>query len=513
MNTYRSSDIEMRHTERLSMLRSVALGIVSASDLDTLLSLVVKETRGILGYDNLAVFLVEGEGLSLKAYSQQREGFENLTIPLGQGIIGRCAADKTIISVSDASSCDDYAHEGFTGIQSEIAAPIIVGEHLLGVLTIGSRQKGTFSEEDEGMLAILSVQLGAAIRHLEHIRTRINEMGLLREIGPKMASIFNRDELLSTVIDYTCSTLGYDYAGIYLKTDNKLVLRTHSLSDESLLGKEIGLRDGFMNRHIRSDGATNANSLLPLDIVVTSGLEGIKSAIALPILFEEELLGLLSAESATKSDLGEDDIRLLNILCSHTGVALHNTRVMDEMKRLAVTDGLTGLYNYRYFRERLDEEILRARRYERDLSLILMDLDNFKSVNDLFGHLKGDEVLVMASQLIRKNIRRVDKPSIMKGEDDDITVRYGGEEFMIILPETPLDGAMVVAQRLKDLLKERINRILPVGEQGRECPIITGSFGVVTLKPDETADEFIRRVDEAMYEAKDKGKNTVCSKK
>jgi diguanylate cyclase (GGDEF)-like protein len=338
-------------------------------------------------------------------------------------------------------------------------------------------------------------------------------MEILRGIGLKMTSAFDSDALLHSVVDYIHTNLAYDYAGIYLRMDNKLVLKAHSLPDKSLLGKEIGLRDGLVNRRARSDKAPDISALFPHDIVITSGREGIKSAVALPILFEDELLGLLTAESCTKTALEEDDVGLLNILCSHTGAALRNMKVMDELKRLAVTDGLTGLYNYRYFRERLDEEILRARRYERDLSLILMDLDNFKSVNDLFGHLKGDEVLVAAAQLITKNIRRVDKPSIMKGKEDDITVRYGGEEFMIILPETPLKGAVVVAQRLRVLVKEKINRILPVAEQVRDRPIITGSFGVVSLKPDETADEFIMRVDEAMYEAKDKGKDGVCSKK
>jgi len=513
MNTHHESDIGVRHVEQLNMLHSIALKIASASDLDTLLTLVVKETRDTLGYGNLAVFLAEGEVLSLKAYTHQRKGFKDLTVPLGQGIIGRCAADKTIISVADTSSCDHWTHAGFKGIQSEIAAPIIVGERLLGLLTIGSTQKGAFSEEDERVLAILSAQLGVAICNLGHTRSRINEMELLHVIGLKTASVFDRDILLGNVVDCIHKTLAYDYAGIYLKMDNKLVLKAHSLPDKSLLGKEIGLRDGPVHGYTRSDKAPDINALFPHNTVVTSGRKEIKSAVALPILFEDELLGLLIAESCTKTALEEDDIRLLNILCSHTGVALRNTNVMDELKRLAVTDGLTGLYNYRYFRERLDEEILRARRYERDLSLILMDLDNFKSVNDLFGHLKGDEVLVATGQLIKKNIRRVDKPSIMKGKEDDITVRYGGEEFMIILPETPLHGAVVVAHRLRVLVKEKINRILPVIEQGRNRHIITGSYGVVSLKPDETSDEFIMRVDEAMYEAKDKGKDAVCSKK
>ena len=168
----------------------------------------------------------------------------------------------------------------------------------------------------------------------------------------------------------------------------------------------------------------------------------------------------------------------------------------EEIRILSITDPLTGTYNRGYMTERLPQEIKRARRYSRVLSIILCDIDHFKKVNDTYGHLVGDRVLKDFAQCIRHSIR----------QDVDWTARYGGEEFLIVLPETDVNGGSVMAERLKSELSQRVTET-----QGKKISI-TASFGVTGFGPD-TPDEMISpeamisKADKYLYQAKREGRN------
>ena len=164
----------------------------------------------------------------------------------------------------------------------------------------------------------------------------------------------------------------------------------------------------------------------------------------------------------------------------------------ENTARSAVTDGLTGLYNHGFFLQALKREVLRARRHDLLLSLIMLDLDDFKAINDTRGHLEGDRVLVRAAALINESLREI-----------DIAARYGGEEFAVILPETSRSGAAVVADRIRRRIAEEFAK-------RRGGPVVTLSAGVAGYPEDAgTAEEMIRRTDEALYRAKADGKNRV----
>ncbi len=168
----------------------------------------------------------------------------------------------------------------------------------------------------------------------------------------------------------------------------------------------------------------------------------------------------------------------------------------EEIRVLSITDPLTGTYNRGYMTERFPQEIKRARRYSRALSIILCDIDHFKKVNDTYGHLAGDRVLKDFAQCIRYSIR----------QDVDWTARYGGEEFLIVLPETDVNGGSVMAERLQSELSQRVTET-----QGKKISI-TASFGVTGFSPD-TPDEMISpeamvsKADKYLYQAKREGRN------
>jgi diguanylate cyclase (GGDEF)-like protein len=167
----------------------------------------------------------------------------------------------------------------------------------------------------------------------------------------------------------------------------------------------------------------------------------------------------------------------------------------EEIYRMTIVDGLTQIHNKRALFEALEKELMRARRYERDLSLLMFDIDFFKRINDQYGHLAGDHVLRELARVVQERIRR-----------EEVFARYGGEEFVILLPETPLPGAAALAENLRARVANHAFVF-----QGERIPV-TVSIGTALLgENDKVAADLIQRADEKLYEAKRGGRNRVCS--
>jgi diguanylate cyclase (GGDEF)-like protein len=185
--------------------------------------------------------------------------------------------------------------------------------------------------------------------------------------------------------------------------------------------------------------------------------------------------------------------RLAEWLAAQAAVALDNARLHDVVQRQAITDDLTGLVNRRRFVEALEAEVERARRFGSPLTIVLADLDNFKDVNDAFGHHGGDVVLRAFADLMRSHVR-----------DVDVSGRIGGEEFAILLPETARDDAVLVAERMRRSLNA-----VPLAVSDAQSLLVAASFGVAELEPGQSGDELLRAADSALYRAKGEGKNRV----
>lgn len=169
----------------------------------------------------------------------------------------------------------------------------------------------------------------------------------------------------------------------------------------------------------------------------------------------------------------------------------------EEIYRMTIVDGLTQVHNKRYLFEVLEREVVRARRHERALSVLMFDIDHFKQVNDMHGHLAGDHVLKELVRVVKERIRR-----------DEVLARYGGEEFALVLPETRLDGAVALGESIRQKIADA-----RISFQGRAVPISI-SVGVATLEErDKNASDLIQRADEQLYEAKRGGRNRVCSQR
>jgi len=228
------------------------------------------------------------------------------------------------------------------------------------------------------------------------------------------------------------------------------------------------------------------------------GLMGFKSGIFIPLVFRQRPNGLLKLFSQHEHHYSTDSIPTLEAIGRVLGRTIENVKNHTLLRRMATVDGLTNLMNRRSFMEQLSREFKRARRYHNNLALIMADIDDFKSFNDTFGHLRGDQILATIGSVLKMNVREVDMPA-----------RYGGEEFTVILPEANLEQGYIVAEKIRQAVESypfKFNlKKIPTGR-------ISVSLGISTLTSKvDNITELINHADMAMYRAKREGKNRTAT--
>ena len=221
----------------------------------------------------------------------------------------------------------------------------------------------------------------------------------------------------------------------------------------------------------------------------------IQSAITLPLVANGEDFGYASMVSHKPNAFNDEDIQHFFPVCYSLAIALRNARIFQSTQVLSITDSLTRIYNRHYFDDAIEKEFLRAHRYKHPLSIALIDIDNFKAINDTYGHPEGDKVLHQFASRVRETIRNT-----------DILARYGGEEFSIIMPLTDIEEGIVVMERLRVVIA---GSLFPITRRDIQ---LTASIGLSSLFDHHTTStkELIRAADSALYLAKKTGKNRVC---
>jgi diguanylate cyclase (GGDEF)-like protein len=223
-------------------------------------------------------------------------------------------------------------------------------------------------------------------------------------------------------------------------------------------------------------------------------IRGLGALKIFPLTAGDRILGTLVAGSRKKA-LDQDVLRMLEVMAIQAAQAVLRAQLFEQMERMATTDGLTSLLNHRTFQSKADEYLAQSKRYQRKVSLILTDIDHFKSVNDTYGHPTGDAVLRGVAKILRD-----------KARDTDIVARYGGEEFAIIMPETDAKGAQVIAERIREAVKAEVFQT----EMG---PLkVTLSLGIAT-GPDYGYEkqQLIDLADQCLYHAKRHGRNQTVT--
>lgn len=329
----------------------------------------------------------------------------------------------------------------------------------------------------------------------------ILQLYTLYNISKRLATTFEMEKLLNHVVEGTSQALKLHKINVMLlnedRTEMSLVAGV-GMPDKARETK-FTLGEGIYGWIAMTGNAEVINDLPKHPrFKPTEGIDGdVSSLICAPFKGKGQVIGLINAYRLDGEVFDESSYELLFSMASQVGMALENARLFEETKTLAITDGMTSLYNYRYFTERLNEEFERAKRYKRDISLIMADMDYFKKYNDAHGHPKGDMLLKDFSGILQKVLR-----------DSDIIARYGGEEFVIILTETANDVAVEVAEKLRKTVE------LKDFEGGESQPggRVTISLGVASYADwMKSADDLVKNADNALYRAKEEGRNRVCA--
>lgn len=221
-----------------------------------------------------------------------------------------------------------------------------------------------------------------------------------------------------------------------------------------------------------------------------------RSIICVPLITRGKCLGVIELINKVEDEsFAEDDLLLLTAIADFTAIAIENAISLNKVHELTITDDLTRLYNSRFMHSRLDYEVERAKRFKKPLSMIFLDLDNFKMINDIHGHLYGSKLLQEVARLILGLIRNV-----------DMACRYGGDEFIVLMPETSKQDAAVVAEKLRMAMKQAV--FLSDDDINAR---LTGSFGVASF-PDDAEDKngLILKADKAMYSVKNTTRDAVA---
>jgi diguanylate cyclase (GGDEF)-like protein len=380
--------------------------------------------------------------------------------------------------------------------RSFCAVPIFLGGKPAGVMAaLSPTRELQFQPRDLEVMQTVARQLGVAIenaRLFTEEQRRGRHLAFLNNVSKMAISSEDAAQMMVDIVREIQKNFHYDHIGIgivdYATKD--IEIKAEAGTTSQTLGRRIALGSGVLGKVARTGISAlvqNAGSGHLAGVLPES-----RAVLCLPMSYGETLLGVLNIESRDENAFAPQDVLILNTLADLLATALHNSFVFQKLQQQSITDGLTGIKTRRFFWEALSSEWKRASRSGRPFSVVLIDLDKFKEVNDSLGHLEGDLVLTRVGRLLEQKCRQ-----------SNVVARYGGDEFIILMPETSIEQAQALAERLRVWLATDTM----LEEHG-----ITGSFGVASFPVHGFAmEDLIRVADAGMYVAKHAGGNRVST--
>ncbi len=332
--------------------------------------------------------------------------------------------------------------------------------------------------------------------------TQSGSESLFNEIAQALTSKLELHDLLRTIVERVSTLFRPTHWSLVLRDECSGFLHVEiavGRGTDKLLGRRIEPDFGLIARAVETgEGQISSNPAIRSELVTTldNSDDKIRNAIAVPLKSHGVPLGVLELVNPVERCLKGEYLNALKTVADYAAIAIENAKNFQKIRRLTIVDEHTGLYNARHLNYVVGTEMQRAERFGRPLSLLFLDLDDFKMINDNHGHLAGSAILAEFGEFLRGNIRQV-----------DAAFRYGGDEFALMLVETSNEGAVIVAKRIQELLAER--RFL----ESRGLAIkLSASVGISSFPEDgRNTNDLLHTADLAMYQAKQKGKNIVMS--
>jgi len=330
---------------------------------------------------------------------------------------------------------------------------------------------------------------------------RSSELQLFHDVAKALTSSLNLDSVLQTIMEKMAAYFQPDTWSLLMVDEEKQELYfAIAVGDaaEALKGVRLKVGEGiagWVARHgeplIVPDVMSDPRFAKRVDEMTKWETESI---ICIPLQSKQRVLGVIQLINVDMKGFGDQEIELLHTLADYAAIAIDNSRAVERIQELTITDDCTGLYNARHLYKTLEAEVYRSSRFGYEFSVLFLDLDHFKQVNDTYGHLVGSKLLAEIGYSIKAHLRLI-----------DYAFRYGGDEFVVLLPQTSKDSALVVAKRLRDVF--RASQFLKAEKLNLN---VRASMGVATFPEDaKSAHEIIRQADEMMYAVKNTTRDNI----
>ncbi len=333
------------------------------------------------------------------------------------------------------------------------------------------------------------------------LKEKVIRYAALKELTARLSSSLSLDGVINIVIDNVSELVEKsDLSILFLVEEEAQELALKAVRGKagpaSIKSKKGDVFDLWVLKQrqplLVSD--TDKDFRFNLELIPEEFKRQYKSLIAAPLISNKKVIGIMRIESKEPEAYMSDDLRLLTIISDLAAIAVENAKLYHRIEELAIRDGLTGLYCHRYFKERLAEDIIKVTRIKQPLSLLMLDIDDFKGYNDKYGHIAGDIVLKVIGDSLQSSV-----------ELGDLAARYGGEEFVLIL----FGKGKAEAQRFAEVIRKKVEANKFILRQVETH--VTASIGCATFPEDtNSGEELIRLADGALYEAKKQGRNRVC---
>jgi len=502
------AQLALRHV--LLDLSSALLSTLDERELFAQIAALLKE---IVDYDSMEIRLVDEEARELYCGYASDENLEQVAswrAPLDVGVSGWVLIHNEAQLVNDMLKDPRGALVPGTDWvpQASIIAPLNVGGKVIGVLAL-DRMGGKKFHDNElasaelfANLAAIAIQNARQYEQLQHTSEQLEGQLAIRhrllDLSTTLLGTLDQTTVFHEVTGMLKEMVDYDAIDIRLvEEESRELVCIYSRDDnaEQMLSFRMSLDEGVSGWVARSNQAQLVNDMVhdPRSAQVPgTEEEEAQASIIVPLNVRGTVTGVLCLDRMDGRVFEDHELEPAMLFANMAAIAIQNARTYEEMERQAISDGLTGLHNYRHFQETLKAEVRRAERYGEAFCLLMMDLDHFKSVNDTIGHQKGDEVLRAVSDVLRACSR-----------ESDLLARYGGEEFTIILPRTALGEARTLA--------ERIRASVAAIDSGHDTAQVTISIGVAAF-PESAVDSdgVLGAADAALLLAKSRGRDRVC---
>jgi diguanylate cyclase (GGDEF)-like protein len=383
--------------------------------------------------------------------------------------------------------------------QSALVVPMRIEDRTIGVISVQTLVPNSYSERERDLLVAIAEQAAIAVENSQHLTSseqRARELKLLAEVSRALSTQLSLHELCKTVCSEVRRVMDAPVFMVALRTEeaDRMRLEYCVQQETEMEFGEYSLENSIAKRVIELNQPVVLQTKADVDSTPHRFLkqddQTIRSVAMAPLRLGDRCIGVMSAQSYRDGAFDDSSIRLLTAIGEQMALAVQNAELFREARSRADRDPLTNVFHHRYLKTRLEEELVRARESGQPLAVLMLDLDNFKLVNDTFGHLVGDEALRLVTAVLNATCR-----------GSDVVGRYGGDEFMVILPETTPSQSVYIAERIDRELSAQQLRVANGGTIPLHCSIGLASYP----RDGDAVAELVAKSDAALYQSKRAG--------